>query len=188
MGKLANYYNSVLANSTAPTPQNYWTDWTAQATQPYNYKLVNNPFEMQAPTTVATPNVTATPTMPTSDNTNINAIMGQYYKDKIGGVFGIPVDDPTQAYNLTNNNGTLNDINKMQNDLNAAGEKSGLEKYGGLASGIGSMMGGLAGLYAAYENSQYHKRQEDLQNRMLASENANKSAFARAAGGTYIPA
>jgi hypothetical protein len=43
-------------------------------------------------------------------------------------------------------------------------------------------------LYAAYENSQYHKRQEDLQNRMLASENANKSAFARAAGGTYIPA
>jgi hypothetical protein len=68
------------------------------------------------------------------------------------------------------------------------GNKTPFEQYGSLASGVGSVMGGVAGLYGAYENSRYQKRQEAMQNRILNSEDANKSAFARAAGGTYIPA
>ena len=61
------------------------------------------------------------------------------------------------------------------------GQKSDLEKYGSLASGIGSMAGGLAGVYGAYANAKYQKDQTNMQKAMIRGDEANKSAFAKAA-------
>jgi hypothetical protein len=76
------------------------------------------------------------------------------------------------------NNQTLKDVAQM-------GAKSDWEKYGSLASGVGTMAGGLAGIYGAYANAKYQKDQTKMQKAMIRGDEANKSAFAKAAGGTY---
>jgi len=65
------------------------------------------------------------------------------------------------------------------------GGKTGWETLGSTMSGIGSMAGGLAGVYGAYANAKYQKDQTNMQKAMIRGDEANKSAFAKAAGGTY---
>jgi hypothetical protein len=71
--------------------------------------------------------------------------------------------------------------------------KSSIESGLGLASAGISAVGGLAGLYAAHANSKYNKgmldiskQQNQAQLAQLRANDANKSAFAKAAGGTYV--
>jgi hypothetical protein len=103
--------------------------------------------------------------------------------------------NPVIAQNMPSNfNGTQQQWDSLTHEeqqaqiLASMGQKSGWEQAGGIASGVGSVMGGIAGLYGAYQNAEYQKRQENMQRRILNSENANKSAFAKASGGTYVPA
>jgi hypothetical protein len=146
------------------------------------------------------------------DQTNGTFDLGYNNVNSVINPFGLPVNNQNQMYNvpnlvadtdqqqltnananLANNNNTQtnnnsNNLDSMLQKIADMNKKSPLEQYGSLASGVGSVMGGVAGLYGAYENSRYQKRQEAMQNKILNSEDANKSAFARAAGGTYIPA
>jgi hypothetical protein len=72
-----------------------------------------------------------------------------------------------------------------QKQIAEMGQKSDWEKYGSIASGVGSALGGVAGLYGAYMNAKYQKDQANMQKNMIRGDEANKSAFAKAAGGTY---
>jgi uncharacterized FlgJ-related protein len=72
-----------------------------------------------------------------------------------------------------------------QKQIAEMGQKSDWEKYGSIASGVGSALGGVAGLYGAYMNAKYQKDQANMQKAMIRGDEANKSAFAKAAGGTY---
>lgn len=72
-----------------------------------------------------------------------------------------------------------------QKEIAGMGQKSDWEKYGSMASGVGSALGGVAGLYGAYQNAKYMKDQANMQKAMIRGDEANKSAFAKAAGGTY---
>ena len=65
------------------------------------------------------------------------------------------------------------------------GGKTGWETLGSTMSGVGTMAGGLAGIYGAYANAKYQKDQTNMQKQMIRGDEANKSAFAKAAGGTY---
>jgi hypothetical protein len=72
-----------------------------------------------------------------------------------------------------------------QKEIAGMGQKSDWEKYGSMASGIGSTLGGVAGIYGAVQNAKYQKDQTKMQKAMIRGDEANKSAFAKAAGGTY---
>ena len=58
---------------------------------------------------------------------------------------------------------------------------SGMEQFGQLASGASA----LAGIYGTMQNAKYLKDQTKMQKAMIRADDANKSAFAKAAGGTY---
>lgn len=58
---------------------------------------------------------------------------------------------------------------------------SGMEQFGQLASGASA----LAGIYGAVQNAKYLKDQTKMQKAMIRADDANKSQFAKAAGGTY---
>ena len=65
------------------------------------------------------------------------------------------------------------------------GQKSDMEKYASVASGVAPVIGGLASLYSTIANAKYMKDQAKMQKNMIRGDEANKSAFAKAAGGTY---
>jgi len=58
---------------------------------------------------------------------------------------------------------------------------SGMEQFGQLAGGASA----LAGIYGTIQNAKYLKDQTKMQKNMIRSDDANKSQFAKAAGGTY---
>ena len=72
-----------------------------------------------------------------------------------------------------------------QKEIAGMGVKSDWEKYGSMASGVGTALGGVAGVYGAIQNAKYQKDQIKMQKDMIRGDEANKSAFAKAAGGTY---
>jgi len=98
------------------------------------------------------------------------------------------VQDPMAVakYNSEQSNLLADKNIAAQKDIAGMGQKSDMERYGSMASGVGSALGGVAGLYGAYMNAKYMKDQSNMQKNMIRGDEANKSAFAKAAGGTYI--
>jgi hypothetical protein len=90
----------------------------------------------------------------------------------------LPSEALQPSINLANGESEAMKIAKM-------GQKSDWEKYGSLASGVGTTLGGVAGIYGAVQNAKYMKDQANMQKAMIRGDEANKSAFAKAAGGTY---
>jgi hypothetical protein len=97
------------------------------------------------------------------------------------------VQDPMAVakYNAEQSNLLADKNIAAQKEIAGMGQKSDWEKYGSIASGVGSALGGVAGLYGAYMNAKYQKDQAKMQKNMIRGDEANKSAFAKAAGGTY---
>ena len=65
--------------------------------------------------------------------------------------------------------------------------KSPLESAFGMAGNAGQFLGGIAGLYGQYQNAKLEKDKMNIAKQQQRAIDANTSAFARAAGGTYTP-
>jgi hypothetical protein len=90
----------------------------------------------------------------------------------------LPSEALQPSINLANGESEAMQIARM-------GQKSDWEKYGSMASGVGQFLGGAAGIYGVMENAKYMKDQAKMQKNIIRGDEANKSAFAKAAGGTY---
>jgi hypothetical protein len=158
---------------------------------------IANPIQAQVNSVDGAPYNTATQQPVTTDQSQNDSMFGAFGTIGNNGLGVTKSSTYTPQTNLNmpaNFNGTQEQWDTMTPDaqqkmtLGLMGQKSGWEQAGSTMSGIGSLAGGIAGLYGAYQNAEYQKRQEGMQNRLLAADNANKSAFAKAAGGTYVPA
>jgi hypothetical protein len=182
-------------NFNNPSAEQYYSN----VNSPFNLPSSNSDTFNQNQTTTAdgAPTMQAASQLPTTPQTpseNMFGDLGTTGNNGMG-VTKSSTYNPVIAQNMPSNfNGTLEQWrtlspeDQQRQTLALMGQKSGWEQAGGIASGVGSVMGGIAGLYGAYQNAEYQKRQEGMQRRVLNSENANKSAFAKASGGTYVPA
>jgi hypothetical protein len=214
--KKANAWNNnqasnqyVDANGIANNPYSLPTNNNFNnPSAPQYYSNTNSPFNLpsndsgtfnqnQATTADGAPTMQSASQLPTTSQLPTENMFGDVGTTGNNGmvVKKLSTYNPVIPQNMPSNfNGTQQQWDSLTHEeqqaqtLASMGQKSGWEQAGGIASGVGSVMGGIAGLYGAYQNAEYQKRQEGMQRRVLNSENANKSAFAKASGGTYVPA